>query len=172
MKFRGLALCAILCLAGFSSIARADDRKDIEALYHKVEKAMMAKDVKGIMATGTKDFTYTGEGQTMTGDKVSAQMQQRFQMMQGNPTCKFTIISCKIKGKTATVVSSDTTAMTIAMQDGKPHKIVTTGKSTDAVVKTNKGWLMKSVTITDSKMTMDGKPFTPPAPGAGGAPKK
>src|SRR5579862_2775702 len=100
MKIRGFVLGALLCLIGLTTIARADDKKDIEALYKKLEKAMSAKDVKGIMATGTKDFSYTGEGKTMTGQQVSAQMQQQFQMIQGNPKSKFTIVSCKIVGKT------------------------------------------------------------------------
>jgi ketosteroid isomerase-like protein len=152
---------ALLSLIGVTAVVRADDRKEIDALYNKVASAMMAKDLNGILATGTKDFSYTEDGKTMTGEQISAQMKQQFQMVKGPIKCKMTVLSCKITGKTATVLSSETSEMQIDEQDGKPHKYTSVGKSKDICVKTDKGWLMKSVTVVSSTMTRDGKPFDP-----------
>jgi ketosteroid isomerase-like protein len=163
MHIRKIVLNAIALvgLVGISLIAHADDRKDIDALYSKVGKAMEAKDINGILATGTKDFTYTEAGKTMTGEQVSAQMKEQFKAVKGPMKSKLTVVSCKITGKTAMVISTDYSEMQVPGQDGKSHKVVTTGKSKDVVVKTDKGWLMKSVNVLSSSMTMDGKPFDP-----------
>jgi ketosteroid isomerase-like protein len=155
---------ALVSLIGVTVAVRADDKKDIAALYNKVAAAMIAKNVDGIMATGTKDFTYTEAGKTMTGSQVSAQMKQQFQMLKGPVKCKMTVVSCKITGKTADVNSTAYSEMQISGQDGKAHTVVTSSKSKDVVVKTGSGWLMKSVNIQSNKMTMDGKPYDPTKP--------
>lgn len=164
MQFRKLAIAAAICFTAHTVVARADDKSDITALYKKLEKAIVAKDIKGVMATSTKDFSYTENGKTITGEAMSAQMQQQFTMMSGTPKAKFSIISIDVKGKSATVVSTDVTEMSMALQDGKAHKIVASGKSKDLLVKTKDGWLMKTVTVLSNKMTLDGKAFDPTKP--------
>ena len=160
MRIRNTALALVFCLVTSAALtARADDKKDIAALYQKLEKAMIAKDVKGIMATGAPGFSYTENGRTMTGDAISAQMQQQFTMITGTPKAKFTIVSCDIKGKTATVISTSTSEMQIPGQDGKPQVLKSTGKSSDLLVKTDKGWLMKTIKVLSSSMTLNGKPI-------------
>src|SRR2546425_9773518 len=57
MKLRLIALASILAI-GFGQAARADDRKDIEALYARLVKAFKAKDADAVIATATKGFTY------------------------------------------------------------------------------------------------------------------
>lgn len=164
MQFRGVALGVLVCVAGLNSVARADDKKEIDALYNKVQKAMIAKDLKTIMASGTKDFTYTEAGKTMSGEQISSQMQQQFSMTVGTPKSKFTITSCVVKGKTASVECSNFTEMQIKLGDSKPHTLVSNSKEKDSLVKTDKGWLMKAVNVTSDKMTLDGKPFDPSKP--------
>src|SRR4051812_13425642 len=93
----------VLALMGFvavTGIARADDKSEIAALYKKLEKAMAAKDANAVMAVGTKDFSYTEGGKTLTGDEMMRQMKQQFAMMTGTPRSKTAILSCKVNGKT------------------------------------------------------------------------
>src|SRR5438067_371024 len=141
MRTRNVALSALVCLIAAIGAAGASDKSDIAALYKKLEKAMIAKDVKGIMAIGTKDFSYTEAGKTLTTDKMTSQLEQQFSMVAGTPKWTNTIVSCKVKGKKATVVTTDYSEMQMSMQDGKPHTIVSSGKSTDTLVKTAGGWL-------------------------------
>lgn len=164
MRVRIAALAGLACLIAAAGAAHADDKSEIAALYKKLDKAMAAKDIQGVMAVGTKDFTYAEAGRKLTAEQMSAQMKQEFAMVQGAPTTKTTILSCKVKGKMATVVTGDYGEMQMAMQDGKPHTFVSNGKSTDTLVKTAVGWRVKSVVVTSNKMTMDGKPFDPSKP--------
>jgi ketosteroid isomerase-like protein len=169
MQMRNTVRIAMACLAclALSGAARADDKSDIQALLHKTEQAMTAKDVKGVMATATKDFSYTSHGKTLTGDEVAAKMQQQFQSIPGSPKFKYTIVSCEVKGKGATVVMNDDMVLQMASKDNKPHLIASASQSKLALVKTGKAWLIKSETILSNKLTVDGKPFAQP----GGAPK-
>jgi len=161
MQIRAVLLTALALLSAGGLTARADDKKDIKAVYVKVVNAMKAKDLKAVFATGTQDFSYTENGKTMSGDELSNMMQQQFQMIKGTPKVKMNVVSCKITGAMAEVVSTDASEMMISGEDGKTHKLVSTGKSKDELVKTDKGWLMKSVTILSSAMTLDGKPYDP-----------
>jgi hypothetical protein len=46
---------------------------------------------------------------------------------------------------------------------GKPHEMVTHATSRDTWVKTAMGWKLKLQEVLDNKLTLDGKPFTPPS---------
>src|SRR5262249_23937175 len=74
MKFRSLILVSAL-LALCAPAARADDKKDIQALYARLQQAMMKKDVKGLMALGTSDMTMKmPSGQTLNAQQIEQQM--------------------------------------------------------------------------------------------------
>jgi len=158
------AAAAMLCLVAICSIARADDAKEIAALYAKVDKAMVGKDVKGIMSAGVQGFTYTEAGRTMTGDQIIAQMQQEFQVTVGKPVSKTTIVTCKIKGTTASVTTTGYAELSMNLPDGKVHKMTSVTKTSDTLVKTAKGWFVKNINVTSNKLTLDGKPFDPNKP--------
>jgi hypothetical protein len=166
VRMSGVLLGTALLAAMLATPARASDKSEIQALFDKVAKCVITKDVKGLPATSTADFTYTEDGKTMTGKEISAQMDTQLKAVKGPISCKFIVTSLTITGKKAAVKVTDNTVMTVPGKDGKPHKMGTSTLSTGEVVKTSKGWLLKSITVVSNKYTMDGKPFTPPAGGA------
>ena len=159
-----ITLGCLMCFAPIA-VAHADDKADIQALVNKTQKAMEAKDVKGIMALATPDYTITRNGVISTATQVSTQLGQFFKGLPGNPKVKFTVLSSDVKGKMATVMS--TNSMTLPSKpgaDGVAHVIVASGKSKLILAKTAKGWLVKSEAVLSESMTVDGKQFTQPAP--------
>jgi ketosteroid isomerase-like protein len=145
---------------------RADDKSDITALYTKVAKAMKAKDINTILASGTPDFVSIEHGTKMNAKQSKEMMEAQFKMMKSIDEVNMKPTKIDVKGTTANVMSTFSMKATMAGQDGKAHKIVSSGSSKDIFVKTKKGWLMKSMESIDSKMMMDGKPM----PMGGGAP--
>ncbi len=161
MRFRPLLPAAVACICMAAMPALANDKQDIEALYTKLAKAVMAKDIKGITSTGTADMTYTEQGRTITAQQATAQMSAQFAAIKTAPKVKMTVLSCDVKGKEAKVGAKHYTELSVPGQDGKAHVITVTSKSKDLLVKTPKGWLMKTVVVESSQYTMDGKPFNP-----------
>jgi ketosteroid isomerase-like protein len=171
MKFGPLLPAVVACISATALPAHADDKQDIQALYTRLAKAVMNKDIKGVISTGTSDMTYTEAGRTITAQQASAQMSAQFNALKVAPKVKMTVSSCTVKGKEAKVVSNHYTEVTTpAGPDGKTHVVTVTSKSNDTLVKTPKGWLIKNANIESNKYTMDGKPFDPMNPA--GAPKK
>jgi ketosteroid isomerase-like protein len=160
MGIRVTALIALICLVASAAIATGnDDRTDIQALYFKLARSMSAKDANAVLSAGTSDLTFIEKGRTLTGSQIAHRMEQRFRLMSGSPRCRFTIPSLSVKGKSASVLSNDFTEAEVSGSGGRTHKIVATGRSRDELVKTRRGWLLKSVNVLTDNMTMDGKPF-------------
>jgi ketosteroid isomerase-like protein len=118
---------------------------------------MSAKDPGGVMAVGTSDLTYIDKGKVLSGNQIARHMEQRFRMMQGTPRCRFSVLSLQIKGMTASVLTSDITEAEMSGSSGKTHRIVASGRSRDELVKSKRGWLLKTVYVLSSSMTMDGR---------------
>lgn len=149
----GLALVA-------SATVRADDRKDIEAMFAKLDKAISAKDVNTVKTLYVKDMTFTDSGAKMTGVQIVSLMDQQLKAIPSIKS-KHTVESCTVKGNQATVKTSDVTNISGPDPGGKQHTMVSSNISNDVLVKTSAGWVFKSITVLSKKLTMDGKPFTP-----------
>jgi ketosteroid isomerase-like protein len=159
-----LAVAAGLLTLG-APAARADDKADIEALYAKISAAMKSKNLKAIYALGTSDFTTKANGVTMGTKESAKMMEDQFKTLKKVNNCSMKISKITIKGASAVVLSDSVFDATVSGPDGKIHKMADTGTSKDTLVKTKKGWLFKNVEMLTSKMTMDGKPYSPEAPG-------
>jgi len=165
----GSTLIALGSLTLATSHVRADDKADITALYGKLTAAMKAKDIKGVMATGTPDFTMKeASGKVYNAKDAATMMDSQFKMMKSVDEVKMTPKTISIKGKTAVVMGDFVMKVVMTGPDGKDHKFAGTGLTKDTFVKTPKGWLVKSTETVKESMMMDGKPFDPAA--AGGAP--
>ncbi len=181
MKLRiGTTTVILAMLAGFGTVARADDkavRKEIEAGYKKLSAAMKAKDINGIMALGTVDFSMKQPGRpAQNGEQVKKEMEQNFAMAK-SMSMSTKVKKLNVKGDTATAMTEMTGRMTMVDTQGmfgpkgKTHKMSDAGTSKDIWAKTPIGWKVKSVEVLTYKATMDGKPFDPmKAMGGGGAP--
>jgi hypothetical protein len=164
-------------LASFCLVAKADDKKDIEALYARLSKYIKDNKSDAILDLETPDFkAKTIDGKTKTGKELAEQMK-----MEGahEKVKKFDIkiASMKIRGKSASVdttfdvISEIVDAEGMMGPKGKKHKMSGTGAIHNELVKTKDGWKCKALEEKAMKMTMDGKPFDPSKMGAG-APKK
>ena len=156
--------------------ARADDKKDIEALYAKLSKDIKDNKLDATLALETPDFkSKTLDGRTMTGKEMVEQMKMEGANSKVN---KFDIKINKmtVKGKMASVdtlfevgtTMTDTSGM--MGPKGKKHKITGTGAVHNDLAKTKDGWKFKNMEQKSMKMMMDGKPFDPSK--MGGGPKK
>ena len=105
MKVRiAIAAACLLALPGL--MARADDRKEIEALYAKLKQYIVENKPDAILALETPDFTSKGrDGKTMNGKQVAEQMKME---SAGSKNSKMDIQLTKvnIKGKTADVTTT------------------------------------------------------------------
>src|SRR5687768_12376469 len=108
MQFRRvipLFTIAISCLAVSAS---ADVKSDIQAVYDKLGKAFMSKNVDGILALTTPDFTHKQpSGMVSTGPAMAAQLKQQFAMGMIIVNWKSKLVDVKTSGNTATVKSND-----------------------------------------------------------------
>lgn len=151
----GLALCVF---------ASADNlRSQIEAMNKTMHTVMMKKDINGFVKAVkggiTSDFKYSEQGRSMTFDEMVAGMRQGFAMMQKMTAADSKIVSLKEKGNAATCTTGH--VMKAVTMDGKkkPHKMEFTGTSIETYRKEKGKWKMASMTWSDQKITMDGKPL-------------
>jgi ketosteroid isomerase-like protein len=157
MKFWTTTLGLLITVAAIGVTARADDTSDIHALFYKLARSMSAKDSSGVMAVGTSDLTYIEKGRVLSGNQIAEHMERRFRLMEGTPRCRFQVLSMQIKGRNASVLTSDFTEAEVSGATGRMHKVIATGRSRDELVKSKRGWLLKTVIVQSSSMTMDGK---------------
>jgi ketosteroid isomerase-like protein len=173
---RFATLAAVLAAMSITGAARADDRKDIEALYAKLRQALMTNKPEATLALETPDFVAKQpDGSTMTGKQLVAQMKQE---AAGSKLTKMDIKLDKIdvKGKTAKVVTKfiasgemvDKAGM--MGKKGAKHTMDVSGSIKNDLVKTAQGWKFKTMESLSESMKMDGKPFGPSKMGA--PPKK
>jgi hypothetical protein len=169
-----LALLSALTV-GIAAAAPAETLKQyLDSLAGKYEKSIMNKDMaafkKLIDTHTTKDFKYTEEGQTMGRDQMLAMMGQGFKMMGTMTKSETKRLSLKANETAGTCVEMHIIEyMQKAPGQTKTSLINYTGKSTDSYKKINGKWKLMSMVWSDTKWTMDGKPFNPMA---GAAPKQ
>jgi hypothetical protein len=131
-------------------------------------RAMEKKNLAFFEKTATDDFTYTMGGQTSNKQDSIAQLKQMFDGAQ-RIKYHYKAVTFKVGGDTATV--GGTQSMTAWMKPGtdkKKHVMKGSGKTTETWKKVDGKWMISSITETDSKMTMDGKPMDMGKAGGGG----
>jgi len=148
----------------FSAPLRADDKTDIAALYKRVSASLKAKDVKGVVATGTPDFVSIENGTKMDAKQSQKMLEMEFQSMKSIKELYYKPTKIEVKGTNATVLSNFKMVATMGGEGGKTHEMTGSGTSKETLLKTKKGWLIKSMETLTSKSTMDGKPMQMPAP--------
>ncbi len=138
---------------------------DIKAVYDKLIAAMVNKDVKMLAATSSPNFRLKlATGQEMSAEEAFKTLDNQFKMMPGKPKMSLKFTKCVVKGSTATVWVTGTFESKMKISpDNKTGALVETSKGKDILVKSKKGWLFKSIEFTESKSTLDGKPFDPTA---------
>src|SRR5688572_15291128 len=161
-RFTPLFTIAFSCLAISAS---ADVKSEIQTVYDKLGKAFMSKNVDGILALCTPDFTHKQpNGRVSAGPAMAAQLKQQFATGMIIIDWKSKLLEVKTKGNTATVKSNDQAKMQMKEPDGKTHTYAVNSSAIDTLVKTREGWKFKTVHVLKERMTRDGKPMGPMAP--------
>lgn len=161
-----IALTALLggsCLAPVMADATADAKKEIQALYDKMDAAAAKKDVKGMTASLDPNYVaVSASGQKMTLQQMKGQMTQLMAMLKEIKT-KTVIQKITLKGKTATVNSKQSLTSTgTNPQSQQPMKIEVQDTSTNTWVKSGATWKLKETKSLSTKQFLNGKPIQMP----------
>jgi ketosteroid isomerase-like protein len=169
VKTRSILAAAGLFAFGATALpARADDaavRKQLEAQYAKLATAFKKKNVNGVMAIGTSDFSMKEPNGTVSDAKASAEgIKQMFAGVKSFNKVEMKIQKLTVKGNQAVATSTYLyDSQTPAPPKGKSHRMVQKGLSKDTWVKAGNTWKVRVVEMLNGEMSMDGKPFNPPA---------
>lgn len=167
MKTLAISIAA-LCLAGS---AAASLKSEIEAMNVQLSKAFLKRDMamfnRITSSSVTKDFKYTEEGRTMNYEQMLAEMKMGFSNFKSITVSKTVVVACSEKGNTGSAKSRHRMAGEMMGPDKKPHKFTYTGVSNDTFRKEGGKWKIATMNWTETKMTMDGKPFDPMKAGGG-----
>lgn len=147
-----IALAAFPAYAGLSDLAA--DRAAIKALYVRMAKAMKERDARATQSVMTDVSTI--DGKTMTVKQSMAMMKSVLAQMTKVNACKYEVKTCEISGKTAKVTEDYSVSFEM-MEKGKLHKMISKGTNSDTLIKTRKGWRIKTITTMHDETTMDGK---------------
>ncbi len=169
-RFLGLiALVALLggsCLAPAMADATADAKKEIQALYDKMDVAAAKKDVKGMTASLDPNYVaISAQGQKMTLQQMKGQLTQIMTMLKEIKT-KTVILKIALKGKTATVNTKQSlTSNGTNPQSQQAMKLEVRDTSTNTWVKSGTTWKLKETKSLSSKQFLNGKPIQMPGGG-------
>ena len=152
----------MLPLIAVAGLAHADLRSDITAANRKVEKAAMAKDVKGAKAaydeSVTSDFKYVQGGKAQDYKTFIANFTASIVMTEKVTSHSTRIISLKESGNKASGEIERKMAGTMKTPDKKIHTMDWTGHFTEEYRKVGGKWKTATMTAGKQKFLMDGKP--------------
>ena len=145
---KAFSFLALVLGVGSAALAVADDRSDIDLLYAKLGRAMMAKSVAGVVALESPDFSSKVQGRTL--DKRQSEAETRKQFAGLRTVRKFSqkLLSVEIKGTRAVVVSTYVLEGTSVNTGGDAKDIQTmslSGKSKTTLIKSAMGWQFQSI---------------------------
>lgn len=129
--------------------------------YNDAAKMFDKMNADAIFQVMTPDFKLTMMGQTLNATQAKASLKQWFATMK-NLHCSMTITKVDGDANHATITDNfNNWGMTKPDKKHKSGKLVDKGTEVAEWVQTKGVWRMKSLTSTNEKMTMDGKPFNP-----------
>jgi hypothetical protein len=157
-------LSLILSLIPIVGLAHADVRSEINASLQKVEKAAMARDIKGAEAaykeSVTSDFKYVQAGKTQDFKTFLGNFTASIAMTDKVTSHSTRIISLKQSGNKATGEIERKMTGIMKTPDKKSHSIDWTGAFTEEYRKVGGKWKTATMTAGKQKFLMDGKPVS------------
>ncbi len=162
MKRLMFSLLALTMFAAMSLPAHADDIKDIEALYNKYCAATKAKSVERVLALITDDYTSVFMGKVASRKQTEEGIKMTFEFVKRVDTCTAKISEISVNGSSATAkYKMRLVTTTTSETESQVKKIELLNSYNDVYKKTAQGWKIKTSTLADSKVTLDGKRFDP-----------
>jgi len=162
-NFRVALLTAMLTVV-LGIGARADDRKEIGALYSRVAKALRSDELEDLISLLSHDFVYRDrKGQTYDREQYRQKL-KRNEDEDRKSADKWTtkdstlvIRKLSITGNSSKA-TADLRSTRQLVKKGKTHVRLVRGVMTNDLTKTPDGWRLASIHYSDFKFTLDGKP--------------
>jgi hypothetical protein len=162
MKVRLLALS----LVGVSALSFAGNslRSEIEAENRTINATMKNKDIaafkKAVAGHIAPGFKYSEDGKNwMSFDQMVSTMGQGFSMYSKITKVESKVLWVKESGNSGSSSENDLMEGIMNGPDKRTHKAVFAGTATDTYKKINGKWMMATMIMKTTKMTMDGKPM-------------
>jgi ketosteroid isomerase-like protein len=138
------ALFSLMAAIASAAFAQADDRSDIDLLYAKLGRAMMAKSVAGVVALESPDFYSKVQGRILDKRQSEAETKKQFAAMRTVRKYNQKLLSVEVKGTRAVVLSSYVLEGTAA--DAKNIQTLSfSGKFKTTLVKSAAGWQFQAI---------------------------
>jgi ketosteroid isomerase-like protein len=139
-------LIVMLAVFGFAapSVVRADDdtRKELEAVYAKIDKAIENKDIKTLEALLDEDYEKQSGDKTIKRPEAVAEMKKNLDAVKSVESNKTTIDKINQVEGNQIVDYTQVSKITITGDDGKDKTLTVTSKGRDWWVKGDDGkWI-------------------------------
>lgn len=153
----------LFAVAGLSlvNLVQADEkvRKELAAVYVKIDAAVKAKDLKTLGALLSEDYEGNSEGKKLTKAQTVAEMKRNFEAVKEITAVKTTIDKIQHVEGNEIVDYTQTVKGTIAGPDGKDHALDVSVKGRDWWVKGEDGkWICVAGEDVSNDVKIDGKP--------------
>lgn len=152
----------MLSLIAAAGLSHADLRSQLNAAHQKVERASMAKDIRGAIAaykeSVTSDFKYVRAGKPQDFKTFLGEFTASIAMTDKIASHSTRIISLRQSGNTATGEVERKMTGTMKMPDKTIHTMDWTGDFTEKYRKVGGKWKTAEMTEGKQKFLMDGKP--------------
>lgn len=141
-----IVLLAAVGLASPNAFKPFDDtRKELEAVYAKIDKAIVNKDIKTLESLLGEDYEKQSGDKTIKRAEAVADMKKNFDAVKSVESNKTTIDGIKQVEGNQIVDYTQVSKITIVGEDGKDKSITVTSKGRDWWVKDEDGdWICVS----------------------------
>ena len=141
-----ILMLAAVGLASANVVTITDDiRKELEAVYAKIDAAIEDKDLKTLEALLGEDYEKQVDGKTIKRAEAVAQMKKSLESVKDIGSVKTTIVKIKQVEGNQIVDYTQTAKVTITDENGKDKSVSITTKGRDWWVKDDDGeWICVS----------------------------
>ncbi len=151
--FAGASLCDV---GRADTPAQKEARRDIVAVYARVSRAAIHKDLAPLAEAEADDFQdFTAIG-TLNRDQSLALARQFFASVKSVSKAQSKILSWTWRGPDAVVIAQNTTVAT-AMRGRKTVRLEAVNTSRDYWSRTARGWQIRQSVDRGTKMWVDGR---------------
>jgi ketosteroid isomerase-like protein len=141
-----IVMLAVIGVASTGVLTVADEtRKELEAVYAKIDKAIENKDIKTLESLLGEDYEKQSHGKTIKRDAMVAEMKKNFDAVKKVESNKTTIDKINQVEGNQIVDYTQVSKITVEGEDGKELSVTITSKGRDWWVKGEDGeWLCVS----------------------------
>lgn len=138
-------------------IKAADARRLLESSYAASRKAFRAKDVAGVMASATPDYTVEYPSRSSSRWQVEQDLRKDLKSTKSIKSWSTTIGAINVTGNTFTAEITERKNWVLVDGSGKPHTSDVVDTMRDVWVKTPTGWRNRKTIMLGATVKVDGR---------------